>query len=65
MAGYWQAISWSFVWCSGREDEGPSTTLMINRIEYLAVNPVAKKNNVIIIKLVGENRANSKIRSFE
>jgi hypothetical protein len=63
--GYEQARSSSFVGCNGREHAGLRITLIINRVEYLAVSPVAKKNSIMITRFVGENKENSKIRSFE
>lgn len=55
----------SFTYWKGRQLEAFHTTVIINRIEYLAVIAVAKINSIIITILVGLNNAISIIRSLE
>jgi hypothetical protein len=60
-----QKKSISLIGCSGEIFIGPHTTVMRNRIVYLTVSPVAKKNKRIITILVGEDAANSRMLSLE
>lgn len=43
----------------------PHAVVSINRVEYAAVKAVARRNIIMIKVLVGENKQNSMIRSFE
>jgi hypothetical protein len=55
----------SFRYWKGRQLEEFHTTVIINRMEYLAVMAVAKINRIITIILVGLNKAISIIKSLE
>lgn len=55
----------SFTYWKGRQLDEFHTTVIIKRIEYLAVIAVAKINKIITIILVGLNKAISIIRSLE
>lgn len=57
--------SWDSNWDSGEQARGAQITLIINRVEYLAVKPVAIKKIVRNKKFIGENKENSKIKSLE
>lgn len=55
----------SFTYWKGKQLDEFQTTVIINRIEYLAVIAVAKINNNTTIMFVGLNKAISIIRSLE
>lgn len=63
--GVVRSLSESYEYWVGRQDDWIQIVVIINRIEYLAVIPVARKNIVTIIKLNGEYKHDSRIRSLE
>lgn len=58
-------LSLSEMYCDGRQEEFCHKVVIMNRIEYLAVIPVAMKNKVMMIRLYGLNSDISRIRSLE